>query len=161
MEQKYTSADTSLAIVNKIYTHYPFAANTRVLDYGGGKYDLNTEYMAKRSVTVSVYDKFNRTAEHNAKVLKDAHQDAPNYVVCSNVLNVIMEDEIIMGILSEIRNFKTKTIIAVYEGNGKGIGKETTKGYQRNQKLAAYIPMVEQYFTIISKKNGILECMPK
>ena len=161
MKQKYSSAETSLCIVNKVYTHYTFASGSNVLDYGGGKYDLNTRFMKERGVDVSVYDKFNRSEDHNARVLRAARQRRPDYVVCSNVLNVIMEDEVVDGILEDMASFGSRTIIAVYEGDRTGTGRETSKGYQRNAKLAAYIPMVEKHFDIISKRGGMLECLPR
>lgn len=161
MKQKYSSAETSLCIVNKVYTHHTFANGSKILDYGGGRYDLNTEYMKERGVDVSVYDKFNRSEEHNVRVLNSARQTQPDYVVCSNVLNVIMEDEVIDGILEDIASFGARTLIAVYEGDRTGTGRETSKGYQRNTKLSEYVPMVQKYFDIISKKNGILECLPR
>lgn len=161
MKQKYSSADTSLCIINKIYTHYTFKGGSRVLDYGGGKYDMNTTYMKDKGVDVAVYDKFNRSEEHNNRVLHDARQTPPEYVVCSNVLNVIMEDEVVDSILEDMASFGSRTIISVYEGDRTGAGRETSKGYQRNAKLSEYIPMVEKHFDIISKKNGILECLPR
>lgn len=161
MKQRYSSADTSLAIVNKVYTQRAYAPGSRVLDYGGGRYDLNVEYMRGRGVTVSVYDKFNRSADHNTRVLEEARRDRPDYVVCSNVLNVIMEDEVVDGILADLASFGTRVLITVYEGNRTGAGAATTKGYQRNARLAAYVPMVERHLDIISKRGGILECMPR
>lgn len=161
MRQRYSSADTSLAVVNKVYTHRAYRPGSRVLDYGGGRYDLNTEYMKARGVTVDVYDKFNRSPEHNARVLQAAREVAPDYVVCSNVLNVIAEDEVVDGILADMATYGACTLIAVYEGNRSGAGAETTKGYQRNAKLAEYVPMVERHFDIISRKGGILECLPR
>lgn len=161
MKQKYSSAETSLCIVNKVYTHHDFASGSKVLDYGGGKYDMNIEYMKERGVDVSVYDKFNRSEEHNASVLRTARQTRPDYVVCSNVLNVIMEDEVIDSILEDMASFGSRTIIAVYEGDRTGNGRETSKGYQRNARLSKYIPMVEKHFEILNKRNGILECLPR
>lgn len=161
MKQKYSSAETSLCIINKVYTHYDFASGSRVLDYGGGKYDMNTTFMKQHGVDVAVYDKFNRSEEHNAKVLSDARQTRPDYVVCSNVLNVIMEDEVIDSILEDMASFRSCTIIAVYEGDRTGNGRETSKGYQRNAKLSDYIPMVEKHFDILSKRSGMLECLPR
>lgn len=161
MNQKHSSAETSLCIVNKVYTHYDFTNGSSVLDYGGGKYDMNTMFMKERGVDVSVYDKFNRSEEHNTRVLRTARQTRPDYVVCSNVLNVIMEDEVIDSILEDMASFGSRTIISVYEGDRTGDGRETSKGYQRNERLSEYIPMVKKHFDIISKKGGILECLPR
>ena len=74
------------------------------------------------------------------------------------MLNVIQEDEIIVAMMKEWKKVSSaKTIyITVYEGNGKGEGKPTSKGYQRNQKLAEYLPLVQQVFPSASKKGSMI-----
>lgn len=159
MQQRYSSKDTSINVVNKVYKQHAFEPNSLVLDYGGGKYDANVEYMKAKGVTVLVYDKYNRTESSNEQVLSYVAKNQPNYVVCSNVLNVIFEDEIIDEILQNIQSYNAeKVIFAIYEGNRSGIGGETSKGYQRNQKTKEYIPMIEKYFVVLKKKNGMIEC---
>lgn len=160
--QKYTSEKTSINTVNKVYTAMNFATNSRILDYGGGKYDSNITYMQEKGCQVYVYDKYNRSKEHNEHVLQEMTRLTPNYIVCSNVLNVIYEDEIIDEILKDIAQYKTATVfIAIYEGDKKGIGKETNKGWQRNEKTTSYIPKIEKYFNVIKKKGNIIECKSK
>ena len=41
------------------------------LDYGGGKFDNATEYLAEMNVTSLVYDPFNRSSDHNKMVLAE------------------------------------------------------------------------------------------
>ena len=159
--QKYSSKDTCLNQVAAIYNKFQFPKGSRVLDYGGGRYDKAKQYMAENGVEVMVYDKYNRTPDHNAVVMAKAKQNTPDYVVCSNVLNVIAEDEIVDEVLFNLASFTGSTVlITVYEGNGTGVGKVTTKGYQRNAKLCSYLPMVEKYF-VVQKRNGVLICTGK
>lgn len=162
MEQKYTSKDTCINVVNKVYRQKEFKDGSTILDYGGGRYDTNKEYMEARGHKLFVYDKFNRSREHNDAVLKEMEQNMPDYVVCSNVLNVIMEDEVIDEVLKDISRYSKATVIlAVWEGNRSGIGMETKKGWQRNQKIRDYLPMIEKHFHVIKCSNGMAECMPK
>ena len=162
MKQKYSSKDTSINVVNKVYKQYDFQPNSLILDYGGGKYDANIEYMKAKGVTVLVYDKYNRSETSNNQVLSYVAEHQPNYIVCSNVLNVILEDEIIDEILRTIQRYDAnKVIFAIYEGNRSGVGQETSKGYQRNQKTKAYVPMIEKYFTVLKTQNGLIECRRK
>jgi hypothetical protein len=162
MNQKYSSKDTSINVVNKVYKKYNFKPNTTILDYGGGKYDTNTEYMKGKNIEVLVYDKYNRTEEHNREIKEKVKHQNLDYIVCSNVLNVIFEDDIIDSILKEISSYKKAiTLIAIYEGNKSGVGTETTKGYQRNEKVNIYIDKIKKYFNIINIKNGIIECESK
>ena len=159
MTQKYTSADTSLNQVPAVYKHFHFPIGAKVLDYGGGKYDTATNYMRERGVTVGVYDKYNRTPAHNRAVLKE--MTSPDYVVCSNVLNVIAEDEIVDDILNDLASYNSTVLISVYEGNGSGVGKGTTKGYQRNAKAKEYLPMISKHFNKVAKRHGAFICNNK
>ena len=110
--------------------------------------------MKAQGVTVKVYDPYNRTPEENTAALAIN----PDYVVCSNVLNVIAEDEVIDGILADLASYPATVLITVYEGNGTGAGAATTKGYQRNQKAAAYWEMIDRHFSQVSKHNGVYIC---
>lgn len=162
MKQKYTSKDTSINTINKVYKQKEFEDGSTILDYGGGKYDSNAVYMKEKGCKLYVYDKFNRSDSHNENVIKKMLNNPPDYLVCSNVLNVIYENEIIMEILEDIQKYKaTKIFFAIYEGNKSGIGKETSKGWQRNEKTSAYISIIDRYFNIISIGNQIIECVPK
>jgi len=161
-KQEYSSKDTSLNVVNKVYTQYNFKPKSIILDYGGGKYDTNVEYMEKLNGSkVYVYDKYNRTEEHNEEVFKYLDKNKPDYVICSNVLNVIKEDSIIEDILKTISEKYpfALVLIKVYEKNKSGVHEVTSKGYQRNEKTEAYIPVISKYFDVKSIKNGILECI--
>lgn len=158
MEQEYSSKDTSINVVNKVYKAYKFRENSRVLDYGGGKYNTNVDYMKKKNVDITIYDKYNRDKVNNSKALRNNYYD---YIVCSNVLNVIKEDEIIEEIIVHmIQLGKRDTIYlyAIYEGNKSGVGKVTSKGYQRNQKTSYYMNLLMNYFSSVEKKNDIIIC---
>lgn len=83
-------------------------------------------------------------------------------IVCSNVLNVILEDEVIFEILDniyEIANKNTIILISIYEGDKSSIGKETTKGYQKNMKLKEYLKYLNKFEVTI--KNQIYICKKK
>ena len=159
MNQKYTSENTS---INQISAPYRlkgvFHKGDRVLDYGGGKYDTATEYMASKGVKVSVYDPFNRTAEHNRSVIARFKNNPPNIIICANVLNVIAEDMIVLDVIRKIRNlagFNTLVLFSVYEGDKSGKGKPTIKGYQRNEPAKAYFNMISHYFSDVTRKGNI------
>ena len=117
MEQKYSSKDTSINTVNKVYKSYNFPENSLILDYGGGKYDSNKKYMDdKNNSKVVIYDKYNREIEHNNNVLEYCKQNVPDFIVCSNVLNVIMEDEIIDYICRDISDYCRENTIIIFLG---------------------------------------------
>lgn len=165
MEQKYSSKDTSINTVNKVYKSYDFPENSLILDYGGGKYDSNKKYMCdKNNSKVVIYDKYNREIEHNNNVLEYCKQNVPDFIVCSNVLNVIMEDEIIDYICRDISDYcreNTIIIFSIYECDKSGIGKVTTKGYQRNQRTCDYLSFIKKYFDVKTVKNCLIICKKK
>lgn len=157
MKQQYSSKETSLKQVNRIFKNRMFPKGAKVLDYGGGAYDDGKNYMKQLGVDVFIYDPYNRTEQENEKALSVK----PDYIVCANVLNVIAEDDIIRGILKEIKSYHVPAYFCMYEGNRTGQGEPTKKGYQRNQRLTEYLPIIKEYFDINSKKGGILECTAK
>ena len=164
MVQKYTSKDTSINTVSAVYKKLNFNRRDKILDYGGGKYDTNKNYVKEKyDADVLVYDPYNRNEEHNLKVLHYFMRNPASIVICSNVLNVIQEDSVILDILRNIYSLMSKRgklYIKVYERDKSGIGCETTKGWQRNQKIETYIPFVQMIFSNqceIKKKSDILE----
>ena len=142
MKQQYDSSKTSLNQVSAVYKQFPglFPPGTRVLDYGGGRYDKARDYMVPKGVDVQVYDPFNRSKVHNDRVMKEMRK-RPDVIVCSNVLNVIAEDDVIRDVVGRIRRLcKSSTVVVflIHEGKGNGIGAPTSRGYQRNAKAQDY-----------------------
>lgn len=163
LRQEYTSKDTSVNTVSAVYKQVTFGLCETILDYGGGKYDTNAQYMKEtRDCAVLVYDPYNRTQEHNRKVLQYFTQRPAHNVVCSNVLNVIKEDDVILEVLRHIYSLMDKggfLYIKIYERDKSGIGCKTTKGWQRNQRVNDYIPFIEIAFgkhCKIEKRKDIL-----
>lgn len=161
-KQQYTSQNTSINTVSAVYK-YINQQNAVILDYGGGKYDTNAEFMKKTcNSIVLVYDPYNRPKEHNEQVRNYFVSHPAKIVVCSNVLCVIKEDEVILDILRDMFNlmdWNALLYIKVYERDKTGIGCETTKGWQRNQRLDDYKPFIKNAFgknCEIRKKNDIL-----
>lgn len=166
MIQKYTSKETSINTVNAVYKKRYFKNGDEILDYGGGKYDSNAEYLAQMGIKCFVFDPYNRSKEHNERIIKyfKAKQGAEN-IVCSNVLCVIKEDEVLFEILNNIYNIiskkaGSKIYIQVYEGNKSGIGTVTKKGYQRNERAVNYLKYIEKIFSDVAsirRKGNIFE----
>lgn len=155
VKQEYSSAKTSLNQVSAGHKKIKWKPGTVNLDWGGGKSNMGTEYLKnEHDVTNYVYDPFNRSDSENAKALKSN----PDTITNHNVLNVIKEDAVIIEMMKEWKKISSaKTIyITVYEGNRSGEGKPTSKGYQRNMKLADYLPLIQQVFPSASKKGTMI-----
>lgn len=147
MKQKFTSANTSInktkapAIYN-MKKAIELMTNKSVIDIGGGKYDIATEKAKEYNATVHIYDKYNRSNEHNNKVLSNNYDIA----VISNVLNVIAEKEERLSVVDLALSKAPTVLITVYEGNGSGIGKQTgVDSWQENRKTVEYMEELESF----------------
>lgn len=163
MRQEYSSADTSLNQVSRAYTVYQskvgFKRGSYILDYGGGRFDTAKDFMEQYGCTVRIFDPFNRTKEHNRSVLEYSRKHVPDYIINANVLNVIKENEIVDDVvrnISRLAGKDTLCIFCVYEGNGTGHGTRTTKGWQRNQRTASYVPVIQRYFTNVERRFNLI-----
>jgi hypothetical protein len=160
--QQFKSDKTSINKhkVPALFKKVTFMPNTTNLDYGGGKYDTATEYLAKLKVTNVIYDPFNRTEVENATALAKKDYDT---ATLSNVLNVILEEDIRVSILIEIKrrlNSHGKLYISVYEGNRTGVAATSTKrgSCQLNRNIKDYISEVKKVFTDYTVRNGVITC---
>lgn len=162
--QKYSSAGTSInsAKLPAVFKMVKFKPNTINLDYGGGKFDNAVEFLAKQGVTSLVYDPFNRTTEHNSKVLNMIRKaGGADTATLSNVLNVIAEEEIRIEVLENIKKLLKPSgilYITVYEGKGNNEGGESQKGqsFQLNRKTADYLEEIQRVFPNASRKGKLI-----
>lgn len=162
VEQEYTSKDTSINSTKlpAIYRLVNFYPGELVLDYGGGKFDIAAEEMAKKDVTVLIYDPYNRSSSHNNEVIKTVRANGGSDVtLCSNVLNVIKEPEARLNVLKNIAKLTSPggdIYITVYEGSGKGNEGVTKSGYQLNKKTADYMDEVQSVFPDAVRKGKLI-----
>lgn len=129
------------------------------LDYGGGKYETATEYLAARGVTNLVYDPFNRDAQHNTNVLRQVTaQKADTGTVC-NVLNVIKEPRYRQQVLKNVRSLVKsggKVYISCYRGKDSEPG-ATSNGWQENRPLYTYVEEVTKAgYTHVALKDKMI-----
>lgn len=156
--QEYTSADTSLNQIPAIFKKVPWKDGTINIDIGGGKFDLATDYMKEQGVTNIVFDPFNRDTAHNRKAFEIIKAKGDTVTV-ANVLNVIKEDVIRENvILQAAKALKPDgtAYFGIYEGDGSGKGKATSKGWQNNRKTADYIAEIAKRFNDVSRKGNMI-----
>lgn len=164
IEQKITSAGTSISTINHIYKLLPqlgYKRETIILDFGCGKYNKNKEEAEKHGYRWFGYDPYNRSEEENKLTSKLMKLVKPNVIICSNVLNVLDSDFILQDVLGQIYDYAAKDTdiyITIYEGDKSGVGKVTTKGYQRNWKLIKYSDYILELFDVVDIKGNILKC---
>lgn len=158
-DQEFSSADTSLNQVAGVFRKVNWSPNTMNLDYGGGKFDRATEYLKDYGVTNLVYDKYNRSAEHNNQVIQKCRDNGgADSATCANVLNVIKEQYERLNVLRNIKRLVKAggpVYITVYEGTGRAEG-PTSKGYQMAKKTQWYLDEVMSVFPDAKYRNGMI-----
>ena len=141
MIQKYTSKNTSVNHKKLPYlvSHIDWKQfkGGRCLDYGSGKLNPNTYYeITGQGVQYLPYDPYWLEEITNNRAMSLY----PTVVICSNVLNVIAENEIVYHIHSYIRGLKVPYFIKIYEGDKSYIRRETKKDcFQRNEETSEYL----------------------
>ena len=158
-EQKISSADTSIRQVAATFRRVPFEPGTVNLDYGGGRFDLGTDFMREKGVENLVYDPFNRSKDHNDAVMRRMDERKADTVTVNNVLNVIQEPESRDFVVQDAaRHMKPDgtAYFLVYEGDRSGDGKQTSKGFQNNAKTETYLPEVRKHFDDVARSGNII-----
>lgn len=159
--QQYTSAETSInsSKLPAVFGKVDWKPGTVNFDNGGGKFDNATEYLETKGVKNLIYDPYNRSQEHNNSVIDKISRQKADTATISNVLNVIQEKEARLEVL---RNTKAAlkdggtAYITIYEGNGSGIGKPSSKGYQLNMKTKDYLSEVQEVFPNSHIQRGMI-----
>ena len=152
INQEFTSENTSIndKKLPAIFNMVQFEPKTINLDYGGGKFDNAAEYLTDFDVINLVLDPYNRTSSHNREVVRTLKgAGGADTATCSNVLNVIKEPEARSFLLKTIADLVKpggKVYFTVYEGDGDGSERETTKGYQLHRKTEWYLDEIRQFF---------------
>ena len=165
--QTISSAATSINTLNGVYKHiegkYPIG--TLIFDYGCGKYNTNRDFASMCGYSWFGYDPYNRTTKENMENINHVKErrNSPDIVMLNNVLNVIDNVNGINQILSDLYyNYtgdETDVYITIYEGDKSGVGKVTSKGYQRNEKLNKSIDLISEWFDIVERINSnIVRC---
>lgn len=130
------------------------------VDIGGGRFDDATDLLATAGVHSFVVDPGNRSQEHNRRVLSLVDDGRAASVTIANVLNVIPDAAVRRSILEMAHNIVRDggtVYIDCYAGSGpgagKGVGRETSKGWQEYRSLASYLPEVRAVFPSASLKT--------
>lgn len=144
--QKYTSANTSIN-KNRLPRIYNIlgdsVSGSSIVDYGCGKYTTHIKsWASEKNIDWFGYDKYNQSKKENEESVNMLSN--VDYVICSNVLNVVKEDCILKDIINDCMLHKGKTFFTVYEGDRSGEGKVTGQDqYQRNAKVKWYLDFIK------------------
>lgn len=164
--QEFSSAATSInkAKLPSGYTtvqrRFGWTPGTVHLDIGGGKFDNAVEFLDKLGVKGHVHDPFNRSAEHNERVMREIGEGGADTTSLFNVLNVIKEPEYRMEALQTAhRALKPggRIFIGIYEKDRHGRGEKTgPNSWQNNMTKEAYMPEILKVFPNAKIEHGII-----
>ncbi len=133
-------------------------------DIGGGSFDNVTEALEKLGVVNYVYDPFNRTSEENREAVSAIRDGQADTATVNNVLNVIKEEEARELVIKQAANAigrGGKAYFLIYEKDGDGVGKDTSRGWQNNRKAETYIPEIKKHFGEVTRKGTLITASPK
>ena len=160
VSQAISSAGTSLRQVPALFKNPNVRFGEVNIDIGGGRFDLATEYLAERGTRNLVFDPYNRGEETNRATLDYLMAgNRADTATNANVLNVIAEAPARANVILEMAKAikpDGRAYFMVYEGDGSGVGRETSAGYQNNRKTADYVPEIEQFFDRVERRGKLI-----
>lgn len=158
--QEITSGKTSIKQVAGLFKDKNVKFGKANIDVGGGRFNLVTEYLAERGTENMVFDPYNRGIDENTETLRylqsGNHADT---ATCANVLNVIREADARANVILEVAKCigdNGTAYFTVYEGDGSGVGKRTSAGWQNNRKTPDYIDEISRYFDHVQRKGKLI-----
>ena len=160
VNQAISSAKTSIKQIPALFKDKNVHFVETNVDIGGGRFDLATEFLAQRGVKNYLFDPYNRPEDVNMSTLSFLQSgNRADTATCANVLNVIAEHaaraNVILEAAKAIKRDGTAYFM-VYEGDGSGVGRETSSGWQNNRKTADYVSEIAQYFGNVARKGKLI-----
>jgi hypothetical protein len=132
------------------------------LDYGGGKYEKSTIYLAKQGIRNLIYDPGHYNEKHCKDILDSCSLNGgADSATMLNVLNVIpTKEERLEAISNMLKHMhrNAKAIVGVYEKRKDGAQEYSGRGWQNNQPLSFYEEEIRQNFPNVKiyKKESFL-----
>ena len=164
--QEFTSAATSInksklpEAYSTIHKKIGWQKGTTHIDIGGGKFDNAVDFLRGLGVDAHVFDPFNRTPEHNQRVMETVGEEGADTASLFNVLNVIKEPEYREEALRTAhKSLKPggRVFISIYEGDRSGVGRKTkSDSWQNNMTTAAHLSEVQKIFPNAKIQHGII-----
>jgi SAM-dependent methyltransferase len=160
--------DGTLATLSGIgaFLDIVFEPNTNNLDVGGGKGDAISAYLLKeRKVTNYVYDPYNRSKQHNDRILGLAAKGNFDSATSMSVLNVIDNRDARMKHIQLMHSALKpggKAYFKVYRGDNSGreLLDPQHNRYQSNRGVKTYLDEVTEIFgkdvTVDKDRNLII-----
>lgn len=161
MTQEYLSGETCIngrqGKMPAAFSKLTFEQGQKVFDYGCGEvYDLPKAKVEESGATYIAYD-----IVWHPETISELHDI--DISICSNVLNVIKEESIIIDIINKLVTNSKQVVFSIHPGSGvdagNNIGRETTdrKGnvsWQRYNSRKWYEELIKSLGYTITKATG-------
>ncbi|MEO8964956.1 MAG: hypothetical protein ABI370_09835, partial [Gammaproteobacteria bacterium] len=128
----------------------------RILDVGGGKFDVSRDFLQTKNIDLLIWDPYNRSKEHNKEVRQAVQHLKVDAATSMAVLNVIPEPDVRLAhiaILKQAIKTNSYAYFKVWPGEGKlkGTHQPTVNsygypGYQANAYVDYFLPEVQLVF---------------
>lgn len=157
---KNTSVKKIPATLKLVEKYFGWEPNTINFDIGCGRWpDLFTEALKERSVINIPYDPYHMTDKECHQTLKKVLTNQVDTVTLNNVLNVVPDGTLrLEALLLAAGVLKSGGIcyILIHEGDKKGIGRATSRGWQANKKAFYYLSEVQRCFRGIFQRGRLI-----
>ncbi|EGQ8153749.1 hypothetical protein QPB21_003944 [Vibrio alginolyticus] len=133
--------------LSRLAPNWSYANN--ILNFGCGKFpELTEEYLTnyhKQIMMVTHYDPNSKAKGVVSNIVEiDSSKRRFCVMLCANVLNECKDLDAVIADMAKI-DFDC-AVIQIYEGNRSGKGRKTRDGYQRNEPVSAYLPILTSNF---------------
>ena len=125
-----------------------------ILNYGCGLYgDRHKEMMQQYGIKLINFDKYIMGINY----ISDINMEEIDCIICSNVLNVILDEKEISDIIDFFIKSNKDVYISIYEGNSSNKLTLNSKGYwQRNETKKVFFNKFLKTYGFIRKGNFFL-----
>lgn len=140
--------NSSIKQIPEFFKKYAELIGPVNLDYGGGKYNLATEFLEEKGKTNVVFDPFARSNQENELALELIKKcGLADSCTILNVLNVIEERQERLEVVQKaLQLTKEDVYIQIHEGDRSGNGRATkSKTWQNNCKTEFYIQELTEF----------------
>ena len=153
------SPGTALRQVPALFRAVPWRRGAVNADVGGGPYGLASAYLGRRGVRNVVIDPGWQGERELRAAIASVSPRRADTVTLANTLNVMPDPEArarALQLAAHVLAPGGAAYVSVYEGDGSGRGARTTRGWQANRPLRAYLAEVRRWFGDVRVERGAI-----
>lgn len=158
--------ETAKSSTNQVSALHKFTSSLGVscFDFGAGVEGKIDAFYRDLGIEYAPYDVYNRDLHTNSLSVGVLFRNGLDVVTCANVLNVVPDGDLLRE-TSNLQNLTKHTnhklcFVSVYYDPKLAKNRTTSYGgYQRNEPLAWYLPLLRKNFSSVRKVKNFLACV--